>query len=192
MSESAPVLCGLVLAAGAGSRFGRPKALAASADGEPWVVTAAEVLRDAGCDRVVVVLGAAAEEATALIPGFASSIVAAAWTEGLSASLRAGLAAARHVDGTVVVPVDIPELPLAAVRRIIEAGRGDRRALVQAVYDAVPGHPVFIGADHFDALSAALTGDVGARRYLVAHGVVEIECSDLWSGADIDVEPHLG
>jgi CTP:molybdopterin cytidylyltransferase MocA len=132
-----------------------------------------------------VVLGAAAEEARALVPAGAEVVVATDWAMGLSASLRTGLAAAADAEAVVVVPVDTPDLPASAIRRILEAG-GSPDALVQAVYDGRPGHPVLIGATHFAPLAVDLAGDVGARSYLVAHGVREVECADLWTGADID------
>ncbi|WP_243076067.1 NTP transferase domain-containing protein [Microbacterium sp. SS28] len=187
MSESAPALCGLVLAAGAGTRFGGPKALARTPDGTPWVARAVQTLTDAGCRRVVVALGAAATEARVLVPAAAEVVEVPDWAEGLSATLRAGLrAAVAGADAAVVVPVDTPELPASAVRRVVAAAGPARRALAQAVYGGEPGHPVFIGADHVDALVDGLSGDRGARRFLVAHGAVEVECEDLWSGADVD------
>ncbi|SDY89258.1 molybdenum cofactor cytidylyltransferase/nicotine blue oxidoreductase [Micromonospora pattaloongensis] len=53
---------GLVLAAGGGRRYGAPKALVA-VDGRLLVERAVRTVRDGGCDPVVVVLGAAADEA---------------------------------------------------------------------------------------------------------------------------------
>src|SRR5207248_414355 len=58
---------GLLLAAGAGRRFGGPKALALL-DGEPLVLRALRTLEAAGCEPVRVVVGAAAPEVTALLP----------------------------------------------------------------------------------------------------------------------------
>ena len=49
---------GLVLAAGAGTRYGRPKGLVRGADGTAWVAKAVDMLRDGGCDDVVVLVGA--------------------------------------------------------------------------------------------------------------------------------------
>ncbi|MBD8484676.1 nucleotidyltransferase family protein [Frigoribacterium sp. CFBP 8759] len=57
---------GLLLAAGAGTRMGRPKALVVDERG-PWLTRAVTTLLDGGCDRVVVVLGAGATEARALL-----------------------------------------------------------------------------------------------------------------------------
>ena len=59
-------------------------------------------------------------------------------------------------------------------------------ALIQATYDGAPGHPVLIGRSHGGPLAATLTGDTGARVYLRDQGALRIECSDLWSGHDID------
>ena len=104
---------GVVLAAGAGTRFGGPKALARTPDGEPWIARAVTTLTESGCREVVVVLGARADEARPLVPETATVVVAADWAEGLSASLRAAL---RSLDGTatdraVVIPVDTPGPP---------------------------------------------------------------------------------
>lgn len=183
-----PSFRGLVLAAGAGTRFGGPKALARAADGTPWVVLAVRALTDAGCRDVVVALGASATEARALVPAAAAALVVDGWEDGLSATLRAALpVAAEGADAVVVVPVDTPELSPEAVGRVVAAaGAAPRAALVQAVYRGAPGHPVLIGADHVPHLVAGLAGDRGARPYLVAHGAIEVECADVWSGADHD------
>jgi CTP:molybdopterin cytidylyltransferase MocA len=58
--------------------------------------------------------------------------------------------------------------------------------LRQAVFGGRPGHPVLIGREHWTAVADALAGDRGARGYLVAHGVDEVECGDLFDGHDID------
>jgi CTP:molybdopterin cytidylyltransferase MocA len=57
---------GLLLAAGAGTRMGRPKAHVVDEHG-PWLTRAVGTLLDGGCDRVVVVLGAGATKARALL-----------------------------------------------------------------------------------------------------------------------------
>lgn len=178
-------LCGVVLAAGAGTRAGGPKALLRMGDGTPWLEVAATMLLGAGCERVVVVLGAMATLARplALIDARAEIVVADNWQTGMSASLRAGLAAASG-DAALVTLVDLPGMPVAVAGRI--AAGAARASLRQAVYGGQPGHPVLIGSDHWVATAASLRGDRGARRYLVTHGVEEIECSDLWDGADRD------
>ncbi|WP_205829488.1 NTP transferase domain-containing protein [Microbacterium sp. MEC084] len=188
-------LCGLVLAAGAGRRFGGPKALARGADGAPWVARAVDALVKGGCDRVVVALSPASAAAAALVPAPATSVVVGDAARGLAATLRGALAAAVPADGVVILPVDTPDVVPGAVRRVIaEGGRPLRQALAQAVYRGRPGHPVLVGADHVAALRATLRGDEGARAYLRAAAARQVECGDLWSGDDIDERggAHLG
>ncbi|MFM9878542.1 MAG: NTP transferase domain-containing protein [Rhodoglobus sp.] len=172
---------GIVLAAGAGTRAGGPKALLRMPDGTPWLELACAFLSDSGCDRVVAVLGAGERIARPLVPATAEVLVAVDWEVGMSASLRAGLARASG-DAVLITLVDLPGPPTAVGLRVM-SGSG---ALRQATYGGAPGHPVFIGAEHWDAAAASLTGDRGARHYLVEHAVNEIECGDLWNGLDRD------
>jgi CTP:molybdopterin cytidylyltransferase MocA len=188
-ARSAMHACGLVLAAGAGTRFGGPKGLARTADGMPWVELAVRMLHGGGCDRVIVLVGARGDDVAALVPPDTEVVTVPDWSDGVSATLRTGLAAASVLacDAVVVTPVDTPDAAPAAVVRVLAALGGEPRdGLAQAVYDGRPGHPVAIGAHHLDAVAATVTGDRGARPYLAAHGVTEVECGDLWSGADID------
>ncbi|MEV4686809.1 nucleotidyltransferase family protein [Microbacterium sp. LWH3-1.2] len=181
-------VCGIVLAAGAGSRYGRPKGLVRSPDGSPWVARATAMLRAGGCDEVVVVVGARGREVALLAPDDARVVVAPDWAVGLSAALRAGLEAVADGDVAVVTPVDTPDAAPQAVARVLSfLGPVPRDGLAQAVYGGRPGHPVAIGANHLPSMIRSLTGDRGARAYLAGHGAVEVECADLWSGADIDV-----
>ena len=189
MTASPAPLVGLVLAAGSGTRFGAPKALARDAEGTPWVALAVRMLRGAGCEEVVVLLGASGERARALVPPEGRTLIVGDWAEGLGASLRAGLSAASALaaQAVLVTPVDTPAASTDAARRVLEhAGQPLPAALARAVYFGRPGHPVLIGREHWENLADSLSGDVGAGRYLSAHGAVEVECGDLWSGADID------
>jgi len=165
-------VCGIVLAAGAGTRAGGPKALTPG-----WLDAACAALLDGGCARVIVVLGAA-PSAPLPTDDRVTSVIAADWSSGLSHSLRAGLDAATG-DAALITLVDLPGLPNAAVERIL-AAEGDLR---QAVFRGRPGHPVYIARSHWQL---PLSGDRGARAYLVEHNVTEVELSDLWDGADID------
>ncbi|WP_236967769.1 nucleotidyltransferase family protein [Microbacterium aurantiacum] len=187
---------GVVLAAGAGARFGGPKALARTPDGEPWIARAVATLTESGCREVVVILGARADEARPLVPDTATVVVAADWAEGLSASLRAALRSVgerptdRPADRAVIVPVDTPDLPVAAVRRVLAASViTGAQTLARATYAGRPGHPVVLGRAHWPELAATARGDRGAGPYFRAHGAIEIECGDLWDGADIDHRP---
>ena len=175
--------------------MGRPKALVVGDDGRPWLHSAVQALRDGGCTDVVVVLGAAAEEAVGLLgDADVTTVVAEDWSEGMSASLRAGLQAARrHLDerpgaiGAVAVSlVDLPDVDARVVARVLRAVGTDPAALGRAAYAGEPGHPVVIGVDHLVGVLASMRGDRGARDYLRRRDVALVECADLATGRDVD------
>ena len=179
---------GLLLAAGSGTRMGKPKALMRDHDGTSWLRRTVAVLQDGGCQEVLVVLGAGADEASALVEGTGADVVVAEdWAEGMGASLRAGLRslAGSGAVAAVVMLVDLPDVTAEVVRQVSAAvTRPDQ--LARATYGGRPGHPVVIGRDHWAAAADSLTGDQGARDYLSSHGVVDIECDDLATGRDRD------
>jgi nicotine blue oxidoreductase len=177
---------GVVLAAGAGTRYGMPKVLAA--DGQ-WLHNAVRSLADGGCDDVVVVLGAAIVD----VPTPARSVVASNWADGMSASVRAGMAALESgtADYVVLLTVDTPDVGADTVARVLDAARTSRSGIARAHYGGRPGHPVVIGRRHWGQLVDTLGGDEGARSFLASHAdVMRVDCADLATGADIDVNPE--
>ncbi|WP_112269382.1 nucleotidyltransferase family protein [Lentzea terrae] len=177
-------VAGLLLAAGAGRRFGAPKALV-SLGGKLFVDSAAELLKAAGCDPVVVVLGAKADEVRALACLDGVTVVDNPhWESGMGSSLRTGLHAIGIADAVLVLPVDTPGVTVAALHRLMNLAEPE--ALARAVYDGVVGHPVLIGSDHFAGVIASAAGDQGARDYLKANTVHHVECADVADGADVD------
>jgi CTP:molybdopterin cytidylyltransferase MocA len=179
---------GLLLAAGAGRRMGMPKALVHD-DAGSWLVRGIATLRDGGCARMTVVLGAEAERARPLVDGLDVTVVVADdWAEGMGASLRAGLRAlgGSADDGVVLSLVDLPDLVPEVVSRVIAAAEPGPAALARAAYDGKPGHPVLLGRDHWAGVVEAAVGDQGARAYLAPRDVILVECADLASGRDID------
>jgi CTP:molybdopterin cytidylyltransferase MocA len=186
---------GLVLAAGGGLRLGMPKGLVRDPDGTPWVARSVHTLIDGGCGSSVVVLGAAAEQVRLLLPDSAAAVVASDWAQGIAASIRAGLRAlderdpAGIVKAAVLTHVDLPGLPATVVRRLVEGAEAG--SLRQARYGKRPGHPVVLGRSHWRPVADSVQGDSGARGWLLAHGVEEIDCTDLFDGADIDTPEQL-
>lgn len=182
-------VAGLVLAAGAGRRFGGPKAPVV-VDGERLVDRAVRVLAEGGCRPVMVVLGAWIGP----VPG-AQVVVNDEWAEGMGSSLRSGLAAvaeaeAGQVDRVVVGLVDLPGVTPSAVRRILERG-GD---LAAATYEGRRGHPVVLGRSHWAGVVAVARGDRGARDYLRAHAdeLTLVELGDVADGTDLDRPARSG
>jgi nicotine blue oxidoreductase len=180
---------GVLLAAGAGRRMGRPKALV-EVGGEPLVLRAIRALQDGGCHPVHVVLGAANHEVGALLPTNVTAVTADDWREGMGASLRAGLAAAADADAVLVHLVDLPAVNADVIRAV--TAEAERTAVVRASYHGKPGHPVLFGGDHLPSIAATLHGDAGARDWLAGRGDVRlVECAHLGDGIDVDTPQDL-
>jgi molybdenum cofactor cytidylyltransferase len=179
------VVAGLVLAAGAGTRFGDSPKLLAELDGRPlleWAVRAqCEV---PAVSRVVVVLGARADEILARVDlGRAEIVVCEDWEAGQAASLRTGLAALAGAGKVIVTLGDHPLVTPAVIARFV-----GEPPLTRAVYDGRPGHPVVLGAAQISQLMS-LRGDRGARDLLRGGPVIEV--GHLCSGRDVDTPDDL-
>lgn len=188
---SAPA-AGLILAAGAGRRFGDAVKQLAPLRGRPllqWAVDAQTAVAPELLDPIVVVLGAhAAEIAPAVRFGRASSVVCEQWESGQAASLRCGLRAlgADRRGGPARIVVTLGDAPLISaevVARLTGESPGTR-----AGYGGRPGHPVVLGPAHVAVLLQA-TGDAGARGLL--RGARTIEVGHLCSGRDVDTPEDL-
>ncbi|MCS0635365.1 nucleotidyltransferase family protein [Streptomyces sp. LP05-1] len=194
-AHDAPVIAGLLLAAGGGRRLGgRPKALLLHR-GRPLVEHAAAALWAGGCDSVHIVLGAAADTVRerAGLPGCVL-VENPDWAAGMSSSLRAGLAslAGSGADAALVSLVDQPGIGGEAVARVA-AAYDSRTSLAAATYDGRRGHPVLLGACRWPEAAASAGGDRGARAYLRAQEAVItlIECADVAEPYDIDTVADL-
>jgi nicotine blue oxidoreductase len=180
-------IAGLVLAAGAGRRYGMPKALVAHR-GELLVRRAAGTLRAAGLADPLVVVGARAADVRAAAPEL-TFLDNADWATGMASSLRAGLAAlaAGPAGAVVVLLVDMPGVTPAAVRAIAADATPD--ALVMGGYGERRSHPVLLGREHWAGIADSATGDRGARDYLRAHAgqVRVVPVGDVADDTDLDV-----
>jgi CTP:molybdopterin cytidylyltransferase MocA len=188
---------GLVLAAGAGRRYGMPKALVPYR-GRLLVQRAAAVLASGGCDDVLVVLGADADRVRAAAPDLPRTVENPDWATGMGSSLRAGLTALAGATGeeaspaaTVVLLVDMPGVTPAAVRRLVALA--EPGALAMGGYGERRGHPVLLGRDHWGGVAATAAGDRGARDYLRAHQDIlhVVPVGDVADDADVDEPADL-
>ena len=178
----ARTVAGVVLAAGAGRRFGDAPKQLALLDGRPLiehvVAAATSVL-----EEVVVVLGARADEIRSgarLEP--ARVTVCQDWADGQAASLRHGLEAVEDADKVVVLLGDQPLVSPALVARMAAEPPGSR-----AAHAGVPGHPAVLGPAEI-AKARSATGDQGLRD-LVAWRLVET--GDPAAATDIDTPDDL-
>jgi molybdenum cofactor cytidylyltransferase len=187
------VIAGVVLAAGSGSRFGGAKQLA-ELDSRPLLEHALRAVEAVpAIERIVVVLGARADEVRAGVDfGTSEVVLCEDWETGQSASLRRGIAAiAADAQAAVITLGDMPRVTPQVIARFADvAAEHGPLARARAVYDGVPGHPVVLGRAYFHAV-AELEGDLGARELLRRIGVFKVECAHLCSPIDVDTPADL-
>lgn len=191
---------GLVLAAGAGRRFGGGKLLA-PLDGRPLLEHALSAMAAAASvEHTVVVLGHGADEIRSAVRLHgAEPVLCVDWQEGQAASLRAGLAALiaggtdeSPLEAVVVTLGDQPRVDARAIEMVVGA-RQDRDpapAALRASYGGRPGHPVVLERELFGAV-ATVRGDTGARDLLRGARVREVPCDGLGCPDDVDTPAQL-
>jgi molybdenum cofactor cytidylyltransferase len=191
MAQEVKNIAGILLAAGAGSRFGGEKLLHPLEDGVAIAAHAARNLLSATPDVIAVVrwgdfpLYDMLEQEGCQVTMFQGA------ARGMGASLAHGVAQARGADGWLVALADMPRIAPATTRRI-------RAALEEGALVAAPvrkgerGHPVGFGAALRDEL-LALDGDQGARAVVERHRdkVKLVECDDPGISYDIDRKSDL-
>ncbi len=198
-------VAGILLAAGQGSRLGRPKATV-MLGGRSLAERGVALLAEGGTAPVIVVTGAAEVDVGAVRPAragpesqaYRSLLVLQMrnkdWQTGMGSSLAVGLAAVpQSCAAAVIALVDQPLVGAASVQRLIAAfGRGATVAV--ACYDGKPRNPVLIGREHFGEVARLAAGrDVGARPFLRANPglVTQVECGDTGRPDDIDSQQDL-
>ena len=185
-SRNGPRIVGVVLAAGASQRLGHPKQLV-EVEGSPLIIRAANALvAVAEITEVVVVLGAHAGEIRPPLESLPVKIIEISdWEEGLSRSLRAGIAEIRHhiptADAALFTLCDQPALDHRAIQSLVDTSKNSPTSIVAAGYDGNPGAPCLVNRQHFEFLSH-IDGDQGARALFSAVDSSEIALVDL---------PHL-
>ena len=189
-------VAGVLLAAGEGSRFGRPKALV-ELHGQTLAERGVNVLRAGGARPILVVTGAVPIELSET-----HTVYNPEWRTGMGSSLRAALQALTgtgtgvgtdtDVGAVVVALADQPLVGAEAVARLIAAYR-DGASVAVAAYDGQPRNPVLLAREHWAEVAATATGDQGARTFLRARPdlVTLVECGDTGRPDDIDTPADL-
>ena len=135
----------LVLAAGESRRFGSPKPLA-DWRGTPLVAHAVKTAEAAGCWPIAVVVGCEAAAVAAAVPAAGAVVLNPRWAEGQGTSLAAGMSALTggyEPSRTLVLPVDLPHLTAADLRRVIDASKADGASAGAASFDDGAGGEAF-------------------------------------------------
>lgn len=179
----------VVLAAGAGTRFGGGKLLA-PLEGRPILQHVIDRLAASGLKDLVVVLGDDAADVERIIDWRgARRIRNPDPSRGLSSSLQLGIEAlAPGVDAALIVLADQPRLPPRAIRALLDAEADEARPIVVPVYGGDTGrNPVLLGRAAF-ALVADATGDRGLGPLIEASPELVREIAIRVEGGNPDVD----
>jgi CTP:molybdopterin cytidylyltransferase MocA len=184
----------LVLAAGASSRFGSPKALA-QFEGRPLLEHVLDAVREAGIDEIVVVLGHAADQIEDGIEWLSERRVRNPDPRHLASSLQVGIAAITEIDppvrGVVIALGDQPRTRPEVIRALIGAARAtDRPVVVPHYSDGGGANPVFVRASAFELVDEA-TGDRGLGPMLSDDPDIVLEVPVSGSNPDVDTPADL-
>ena len=185
------MISGVLLAAGAGSRFGGGKLLHPLEDGVAIAAHAARNLMKATGEVVAVVRWGDFPLSDMLGEEGCRVVMFQDAKLGMGASLAYGVSQARDSDGWVIGLADMPRITTATINRIVDA-------LEEGAKIAAPsrrgerGHPVGFAKALRDEL-LALGGDQGARTVLERHrdAVRLVECDDPGIFYDIDRKSDL-
>ena len=184
----------VVLAAGAASRFGSPKALA-RLNGRPILEHVLDAVREAGIGEVIVVLGHYADEVEEGIDWLDEQLVRNPDPRHLSSSLQVGIDAVAALDppvrAAVIVLGDQPRTRPEVIRALLAAAKsGDRPVVIPRYAEGGGANPVVLMADAFELVDDA-TGDRGLGPVLASDPDLVIEVPVTGSNPDIDTPDDL-
>lgn len=184
-----PKIGAILLAAGGSTRLGRSKQLL-KFEGETLVRRAARILAESSYFPVVVVKGKDAERVDVELVGLpVYSVINDRWSEGMSSSIRTGLArlleVSRDLDGVLITLCDQPKVTGEMLNRFAAKYTETTGPIVAAAYDGILGVPALFYREIFPDL-LRLEGDKGARQLIRDFkGVEKVDLPE--AGFDIDI-----
>lgn len=179
-------IVGILLAAGAGTRFGGDKLLVELEDATPMALAAAHGLLPA-CERVLAIVRPGSDVLADCLARAGCEVIAnIASVNGMGHSLAAGVRASPDAAGWLVALADMPFVTPGTCARVAAELRAGASIAVPE-YRGRRGHPVGF-AWHWAARLAALSGDEGARGILAAHPQAIVRCAVTNPGVVRDID----
>lgn len=188
------MISAIILAAGASSRMGQPKAeMPFGQTGESILSRIVSKILAGGVPEVVVVGGAHIDAVRRAMPSAESRarvIEHVGWQDGQLSSLLAGLAAVEDqllLEAVLVTPVDVPLVSASTVAAVIAAWRRTRAPIVRPASGDRHGHPVIFDRAIFDDLRSADPA-IGAKAVFATHRdrILNVEVNDPGAFEDVD------
>lgn len=183
------MIAAIILAAGPSTRLGRPKQLLPLGGGT-LLSHAIDCAAGGGCDPVLVVVGAHAEEVAPEAERRSAKIVrCSAWRQGLSASIRAGVEGlgvhAPEARAAMLLLCDQPRLTPWIVGRLVREYDAQAGRIVACEYGGAPGVPAIFDRSRFEEL-CHLHGSGGAKSLLLSHAASLVRVA--WAEGAVDID----
>ena len=188
MTERAFPVAAVIVGAGAGKRFGGPKAIATLGDGRRFLDAIAETAMHAGLDPIVAVLPPGVEA----FPSVRVVTNAKPESEQIT-SVRLGLAqlTSAPVIAAIVWPVDHPFVQLESVLAVLDGARRSGSPIVVPVHDGHRGHPTFFHRDVWRELMTVEDGGARAVMRAAAQRVCDVPVADAGVLRDVNTREDL-
>ena len=182
-----PCAC-VVLAAGAGSRFGEPKAGARLPSGERFLDAVVRVAAEAGANPVVAVVPPGTN-----VPAPARGVENPEAAGEQVASIRLGLAALANspAEGVLVWPVDHPFVLMESVLAVADGYRRTQAPIVIPTFEGRRGHPAFFARSTWPDLMTVASGGARSVVRMYASQVHELPVPDPGVVLDIDTRSDM-
>jgi len=186
-------IAAIILAAGPSSRLGRPKQLV-EVDGQSLIERALDAANGAGCEPVLVVIGANDRQVVARIRKSGAEIVKNVdWKKGLGSSIRAGIERLLKSDpetsAVLLMVCDQPLVLAQHLRRLVDFRRETGRPIVCSRYAETVGVPAIFGREFFGELMQL--GEHGAKQLLLSHPDQSAQITLPEAELDIDEEADI-
>jgi molybdenum cofactor cytidylyltransferase len=186
-------IAGIVLAAGRSASMGPDNKLLSPIGGEPMIRCVVVKVLASGARPVIVVTGHEADRVVTALSGLDVTFVTnAAYSAGLSTSLRAGLESVpADADGALICLGDMPGIEVSVIHALLASCTG-QKAICVPVHRGQRGNPVLWGRSYFTEMMS-LTGDSGAKPLMSRHAayLVEVDVATDSILQDIDTPADL-
>ncbi|HVT41096.1 MAG TPA: nucleotidyltransferase family protein [Gemmatimonadaceae bacterium] len=165
----------VIVGAGAGKRFGGPKAMATLTDGRPFLDAIVQTSQDAGLGPIIAVLPPGIRA-----PSGVRVVVNANPESEQITSVRLGLAQLTNaqVIGALVWPVDYPFVGLESVLAVLDGARRTDARIVVPLYESRRGHPAYLHRDTWRELMTVAQGGTRAVIRSDPQRVCEVRVDD--------------
>jgi CTP:molybdopterin cytidylyltransferase MocA len=185
--RQSPFAC-IVLAAGAGRRFGGPKAEAILPGGVRFLDAVVSCAIAAGADPVIAVVPSATS-----VPAAAIGVVNEDALGEQIATVRMGLdrLESTSVTGSLIWPVDHPLVRVESVLAVVDGARRTAAPIVIPTFDGRRGHPPFFGRETWTLLRTVKNGGARAVIRQLESRVLEVPVQDAGVIRDIDTRADL-